>query len=474
MDTGGASPEVTPALRMSTTSGGEKILAGRDVEQLRSSLRGSLLRAADVGYEECRRIFNAMIDRRPGLIVRCVSAGDVLHAVRFAREHEVLVAVRGGGHGVAGKAVCDGGLLIDLSLMKGIRVDPAQRTARAEPGLRLAEFDRETQAFGLATPSGLISNTGIAGLTLGEGLGWLNGKHGLACDNLLSVDLVTADGELVTASATENTDLFWGVRGGSGNFGVVTSFEYRLHPLGPVLGGMIAHPYGKARAFLRAALEASVDGPDELTMKPVLLTFEDGTPAAAVNLCYCGSSDEGERVVQRLRAFSKPVFDSVQPMSYVGLQSMLDAAVPLGHRHYWKSSFAQRPSDEAIEIMVDFMSRKASPMTFAYLMHAHGATVRVTPSETAFAHRTNSYDFAIISQLSDPSADERNVSWTRDFFEAMQPHVKNGVYVNNLGEEGDERVRAAYGPNYDRLVGLKRKYDPTNFFRLNQNIKPSA
>ncbi len=461
-------------LRVSTTSGAEKMLAEKAVEQLRSRLRGSLLRATDAGYDECRRIFNAMIDRRPALIIRCVSAGDVLHAVRFARDHEVLVAVRGGGHGVAGKAVCDGGIVIDLSLMKGIRVDPARQTARAEPGLRLAEFDRETQAFGLATPSGLISNTGIAGLTLGGGLGWLNGKYGLACDNLLSVDLVTADGELITANATENPDLFWGVRGGSGNFGVVTSFEYRLHPVGPVLAGMIAYPYGKARAFLRAALEASADAHDELTMKPVLLTFEDGTPAAAVNLCYCGSSDEGKRVVQRLRSFGQPAFDSVQPMSYVGLQSMLDAAVPLGRRHYWKSSFVRRASDEAIEIMVDFMSRKPSPMTFSYLMHAHGATVRVKPSETALAHRTDAYDFAMISQWSDPAADERNVVWTREFFEAMQAHVENGVYVNNLGDEGEDRVRAAYGPNYDRLVGLKRKYDSTNFFRLNQNIKTSA
>jgi len=461
-------------LPVSTTSGGETILAEEAVGQLRSRLRGSLLRAADAGYDECRRIFNAMIDRRPALIVRCVSAGDVLHAVRFAPEHEALVAVRGGGHGVAGKAVCNGGILIDLSLMKGIRVDPARQTARAEPGLRLAEFDRETQAFGLAMPTGLISNTGIAGLTLGGGLGWLNGRYGLACDNLVSVDLVTADGKLITASATENPDLFWGVRGGSGNFGVVTSFEYRLHPVGPVLGGMVAYPYEDARGFLRAGLDLSADGPDELTMKPVLLTLVDGTPAAAVNLCYCGSLGEGERIVQRLRSFGRPVVDSIQPMSYVGLQSMLDAAVPLGHRHYWKSSFVRRPSDEAIEIMADFMARKASPMTFAYLQHAHGATVRVKPSDTAFAHRADSYDFAIISQWLDPAADEGNVTWTRDFFEAMRPHVEHGVYVNNLGDEGDERVRAAYGPNYDRLVALKRKYDPTNFFRLNHNVKPSA
>jgi FAD/FMN-containing dehydrogenase len=285
---------------------------------------------------------------------------------------------------------------------------------------------------------------------------------------------VTADGELVTASATENTDLFWGMRGGSGNFGVVTSFEYRLHPLGPVLSGMIAYPYEKARAFLRTALECSAEGPDELTMKPVLLTLADGTPAAAVNLCYCGSSDEGERVVRHLRSFGTPVVDSVQPMSYVGVQSMLDAGVPLGNRHYWKSSFVRRPGDEAIEIMVEFMARRPSPMTFSYLMHAHGATTRVKPSDTAFAHRADSYDFAIISQWSDPAADEHNVAWTRDFFEAMEPHVERGVYVNNLGEEGEARVRAAYGPNYNRLVALKRKYDSTNFFRLNQNINPAA
>jgi len=471
MDVDSAGRETIETL-VRTTSGAEKVLARQDVERIGSTLLGSILRPADSGYDRCRRIFNAMIDRRPAMIVRCATAGDVLHAVRFAREHDALVAVRGGGHGVAGKAVCDGGILIDLSLMKGIRVDPASRTVRAEPGVRLVEFDRETQVFGLATPTGLISNTGIAGLTLGGGLGWLNGKYGLACDNVLSVDLVTADGRFLTASATENSDLFWGIRGGSGNFGVVTSFEYRLHPVGPVLSGMIAYAYEDARAFLRTALDVAADSSDELTAKPVLLTLPDSTPAAAVNLCYCGSLERGERLVQRLRSFGTPVFDSVEPRSYVGLQSMLDAAVPLGHRHYWKSSFVKQPSPTAIEIMVDFMARKPSPMTFTYLQHAHGATVRVAPSETAFSHRTESYDFAIISQWPDAADDERNVTWTRDFFEAMRPHVEQGVYVNNLGDEGEERVRAAYGPNYDRLVALKVKYDPTNFFCLNQNIRP--
>jgi FAD/FMN-containing dehydrogenase len=457
-----------------TTSGSETTLSRTDLESLRSVLLGSILRAGDQGYEDSRRIFNAMIDRRPALIVRCASAGDVVHAVRFGREHELLVAVRGGGHGVAGKAVCDGGMLIDLSLMKGIRVDPVRQTVRAGPGIRLAELDRETQVFGFATPTGLISNTGIAGLTLGGGLGWLNGKYGLACDNLLAVDVVTPDGQLLTASAAEHSDLFWGVRGGSGNFGVVTSFEYRLHQVGPVLAGMIAYPYEDGRAFLRAALDFAYDCPDELTTKPVLLTLPDGAPAAAVNLCYCGPVEQGERIICPLRSFGTPIFDSAQPRSYVGLQSMLDAGVPLGNRHYWKSSFVRRPSDGAVEAMVDFMARKASPMTFAYLQHAHGATARVKPSETAFSHRVESFDFAIISQWPDAAADERNVSWTREFFDAMRPHVESGVYVNNLGDEGEERIRAAYGPNYDRLARLKRKYDPTNFFRLNQNIRPAS
>lgn len=461
-------------LRAVTVAGSEKTLSDEAVEKLRSGLRGSVLRPGDVDYDAARQIFNAMIDKRPALIVRCVSAADVLHAVQVARDTDVVVSVRGGGHGVAGKAVCDGGIMIDLSLMKGIRVDPVQRTARAEPGLRLAELDRETQAFGFATPSGIISNTGIAGLTLGGGLGWLNGKHGLACDNLLSVDVVTADGRLLTASATENPDLFWGVRGGGGNFGVVTSFEYRLHPLGPVLGGMIAHPFEKARRFLRFALDVSASAPDELTMKPVLLTLPDGTPAGAVNLCYCGRLSEGEHIVRQLRAFGAPLFDSVQPTSYVAVQSMLDGGAPPGNRHYWKSSFVRQLTDDGVEISVDFMSRKPSPMTFAYLQHAHGATIRVKPSETAFSHRADSYDFAIISQWSDPADDERNVTWTREFFDAMHAEVERGVYVNNLGDEGEERVRAAYGPNYERLVAIKAKYDPTNFFRLNQNIKPPA
>ncbi len=456
-----------------TTTGGETILAKERVDQLGARLRGPLLRATDEGYDECRRIFNAMIDRRPALIVRCLSADDVLHAVRFARDHEALVAVRGGGHGVAGNAVCDGAILIDLSLMKGIRVDPARRIARAEPGLRLAEFDQETQVFGLAAPTGLISNTGIAGLTLGGGVGWLSGLYGLACDNLLSVDIVTADGKLVTASTTENPDLFWGVRGGSGNFGVVTSFEYRLHPVGPVLAGMIAYPYGKAKAFLQAALDVSSNGPDELTMKPVLLTLADGTRAGAANLCYCGQLAEGQRIIRRLRSLGAPLVDSVQPMPYVGVQSMLDAGVPLGNRHYWKSSFVRHPGEQALEVMVDFMARTPSPLTFSYLMRVHGAATRVRPSDTAFAHRANCYDFAIISQWPDAADDERNVAWTRAFFEAMHPHVEQSVYVNNLGEEGDDRVRAAYGPNYDRLAVLKRRYDPTNFFRLNHNVRPA-
>ncbi len=446
-------------------------------ENFWSRLRGELLRPGDEGYEAARKIHNGMIDKRPAMIVRCAGAADVIEAVKFARDNELLVSVRGGGHSIAGKAVSDGALMIDLSRMKGIRVDPARRRVRTEPGLTLGEFDRETQAFGLATTLGVISRTGIAGLTLGGGLGWLMGKHGLACDNLAFVDIVTADGRLLTASATENEELFWGVRGGGGNFGVVTSFEYRLHPVGPVvLGGAVAYPLARAKEVLRFYRQFAGACPDELSTQAGSFTLPDGTPVFAVGGCYCGSPEEGEKVLRPLRTFGQPVADLFGRIPYLQMQSMFDEYFPPGRHNYWKSNFLQTFSDEAIETFSAYVAQTPSPQTFIWFPgeHMHGAASRVGVNETAFAHREHPYNFSIFSVWSDPADTGKNIRWTREFWEAMKPFMAEGVYVNYLEEEGDPRARVAYGPNYERLVTLKNKYDPTNFFRLNANIEPTV
>ena len=452
------------------------------IEQLRNSIRGEVLVPEDDGYNPAREVFNAMINRKPALIARCTSAGDVIACVRLARENHLLVAVRGGAHSVAGKGVCDGGLMIDLSRMKGVRVDPARRTVRAECGLTLGDFDRETQAFGLATTMGVASTTGIAGLTLGGGLGWLMGKYGLACDNLSSVDIVTADGSLHIASASENEDLFWGVRGGGGNFGVVTSLEYRLHEVGPVLGGAVVYPLAKAREVLHFYREFTNACPDELTTHALALTTQAelpgvgvGVPIVAIGGCYCGSLTEGEKILKPLRTFGEPIADIFGPIPYVALQSMFDDPYFLpGRQQYWKSNFLETLSDEAIDTFVNCSVNRSSSMTAVWLEHIHGAVSRVGPSETAFAHRQHPYNFSIFSIWSDPADDEKNITWTRTSWDAMQPFMAAGAYVNYLEEEGDTKARSAYGPNYERLVALKNKYDPTNLFRLNANIVPTV
>lgn len=451
-----------------------KPLEGAVVREFAANLRGELVRPEDDGYDTTRAIFNGMIDERPAMIVRCAGASDVIQGVNFARTHDLLLSVRGGGHSVAGKAVCDGGLMLDLSPMKGIRVDPARRIAQAQPGLTLGEFDHETQAFGLATPLGVVSMTGIAGLTLGGGLGWLNGKHGLACDNLISADVVTADGRLLTASEEENEDLFWGIRGGGGNFGVVTTFEYRLHPVGPMLGGGLRYSAAEARDVLRFYHEFASSCPDELSTAASLGHAPDGSLVVGIAVCYCGPIGTGERVLRPLRAFGSPLEDSIQPMSYRTLQSAPDAGFPFGRQHYWKSSYLKHLSDEAIEVMVRFVTEMPSPSSGVGLQQMHGAASRVDPAATAFPHRDERYDFLILSQWADLTDLEENIRWTRKFFEAMQPFLEKGVYVNNLGEEGEDRVKEAYGDHYERLAALKDKYDPTNLFRLNQNVKPAA
>ena len=447
------------------------------VEPFRASLRGELLLPGDDSYETARKVWNGMVDKRPALIARCTGAADVIHCVRFAREHDLLVSVRGGGHNYAGVAVCDDGLMIDLSPMKGIRVDPVQRTARAQPGLRLGEFDRETQAFGLATTLGINGDTGIAGLTLGGGYGWLAGKHGLACDNLLSVDVVTADGQLHTASSNENEDLFWGVRGAGSNLGIVTSFDYQLHPVGPVLGGMLCYPLNKGEEVLRFFDEFSSSAPDEVSTAAFALTLPDGTPVIAIVLCYCGPPDQGEKVLKPLRAFSSPVADLISVRPYVEMQSLLDDPWPPGRLYYIKSSIVRRLSEAAIDTLLGYARAMPTPLSAVGFQQLHGAACRVDTGDTAFPHRYDHYALYVHPASDDPADSERIIEWARECWQAMQPHVERAVYVNALEEpreEVEQRVGEAYGSNYERLVRIKTKYDPMNFFNQNQNIKPTA
>lgn len=449
------------------------MIAESTVKRLRSSLRGQSFCPGEPGYEEARTVPNAMIDRRPAVIARCAGAADVIACVRVAREHDILVSVRGGGHSIAGKAVCDGGLMIDMSAMKGIHVNPANRTVRAQTGLKLGEFDRETQAFGLATTQGVVPTVGIAGLTLGGGWGNLHAKFGLAIDNVIAADVVTADGRLLTANASENEDLFWGIRGGSGNFGVVTSLEYRLHEVGPVYGGAIFFPAAKAREIMPLWRDFCEQSPDELVNQATSINLE-GTPCFGFAACYCGAPANGEKVLQPLRKFAKPVADMLGPMTYLQIQSMFEPFFPPGRLVYTKSNFLRNLSDETIEALSRYVGKSPSPYTFApFVEHWHGAATRVLPGATAFPHRQHPWNFFAWSIWTDPSETEKNVRWTRECWEGLKPFLIAGAYGNYVTDESDAVAREAYGSNYDRLVALKNKYDPTNFFRMNHNIRPS-
>jgi FAD binding domain/Berberine and berberine like len=443
-------------------------------QELGSGLRGEMVFPGDRGYDTVRAVFNGMIDRRPLAVIRCVDASDVVRCITFARRHDLPLSVRGGGHSVAGNAVRDGAVMVDLSGMKALQVDPGTQTVRAEPGLTLGEFDRTTQAFGLATTLGVVSTTGIAGLTLGGGLGWLNGRHGLACDNLISAEVATADGQLLRASAHQNEDLFWSIRGGGGNFGVVTSFEYQLHPVDLVLAGVLSYPLSMAPRVLRFYDDFAKAAPDELSTAASLGLTPAGGPTVSIAVCYCGPIDEGERVLRPLRRFQVPVDDGIQPMPYGVLQGARDEGFPFGRLHYWKSGWLRDVTDGAIETLLQFVSQMPSSASSVGLQQLHGAASRVAPSATAFPHRAEQYDFLILSQWSEATDSVRNVQWTRALFEAMQPHLEESVYVNNLGDEGPGRVQAAYGENYSRLAAMKRAYDPGNLFRANQNIDPST
>ena len=462
--------------RIMTIGGAERVLNGAVVDKLASELRGVLIAIDDPDYDAARKVWNGLVGKRPALIARCTGTADVIACVRFAREHDLLISVRGGGHSAAGRGVCEKGLMIDLSLMKGIRVDPTRRAARAEPGLRLGEFDRETQAFGLATTLGVASDTGIAGLTLGGGYGWLDGKYGLACDNVLSVDMITAEGQLVTASAEENADLFWGIRGAGANFGVVTSFKYQLHPVGPVVGGVVLYPLTQGRETLRFFHEFSATCPDEVSTVGLLLSSPDGVPAVGIAACYTGPVDEGERILKPLRTFGSPIADLIAVRRYTEMQSLFDQNWVPGQLNYWKTSLMRAPSDAAIEALLEYAQKRPTPSSVIYFQQAHGAASRVKPTDTAFAHRFDHYDSGPWAIWQDRADTDRCIRWARECWESLRPCYEPSAYVNAVDDaisDDDERVKSAYGSNFERLTLLKNQYDPTNLFRLNANIRPT-
>jgi FAD/FMN-containing dehydrogenase len=459
------------------TVDGARIALGDDaVDSLRKQLRGDLIRSLDDPYETTRRVWNGNIDRRPALIARCAGVADVQRMVDFARTHALRVSVRGGGHSAPGYGTNDGGLVIDLSPMKGIRVNPVSRTAQAQGGVLWRDLDHETQAFGLATTGGTVSNTGIAGLTLGGGLGWLMGKYGLTVDNLITADVVTADGQFRSASLTEDKDLFWALRGGGGNFGVVTSFEYRLHPVTTVLGGLVIHPLDQARDVLGFYRDFCAGLPDEAEAYAGLLTSPEGKPVAALILGYNGSIADGERVLAPARRFGRPVADLVGPMPYVARQRMLDEPNAVhGLHRYWRSAFTERITNELIDALVDGAARFSSPLSALIFFYMHGAATRVQPVETAFAARRPTWDFDAIGQWTDGAESAKHVAWVRALWDRLEPHLEGSAYVNHLAEDDrPEKVRASFGENYRRLRELKKVYDPGNLFRVNANIPPAS
>ncbi len=461
------------------------------LQELQAGFRGRLLRPGDPGYDQARQVYNGMFDRRPALIARCRATADVIDAVNFARETDLLIAVRGGGHNVAGNSMCDGGIVIDLAEMSAVHVDRKNQTVRAQGGATWGDMDRETQAFGLATPGGIVSTTGIAGLTLNGGLGWLRSKHGLSCDNLVSAEVVTASGELVTASATENADLFWALRGGGGNFGVVTSFEFKAHPVGPIVAAAIPfYPMKDAAGIIRQWREFAESAPEEISTACVMWTMPNvealppeirGQAVCITAGVYAGPADLGEAALKPLRGFAPLLFDMSGQMPFRGVNSSFDPFFPKDGtiRSYWKSVYADQLSDAAIDICVDRMMNRTSSYALMNIPHFGNAVRRVKPDETAFATRTSPYMISIDANWTDPSDDgKRHIAWARDCWDRLQPHSTGAQYLSFSGFEestnAENVVKSAYGTNYDRLAQIKAKYDPDNIFRMNQNIKPQA
>jgi FAD/FMN-containing dehydrogenase len=470
------------SLQVVGRNGGTVSLEADEVQAFRSELRGSLLLASDPGYDEARVLWNGMIDRRPAAIVRCLGVADVIRTVNLARDHRLLLAVHAGGHSIAGKSTCDGGVVLDVSLMRDVRIDPRSRTARVAAGALLGDLDHEAQAFGLAVPTGVNSTTGIAGLTLGGGTGWLTRKHGLSIDNLISADVVTAKGELVRASETEEPDLFWGIRGGGGNLGVATSFEFQLHPVGPqVLAGFIIHRLADAGQVLRHYRSFIAEAPEELSCwaairkappLPFLPAEFHGTDILLMVTMYLGDMEEGAKVLKPMREFGKPIADVVGPTRFVDWQKAFDPLLTPGARNYWKSHNFTSLSDGLIETLIAAGKDLPSPLCELFLAHFAGAANRVAPTATAYPHRDMSFLVNAHIRWEDPAQDEVCVAWGRKFLDAAGKFATGGVYLNFLSE-GEDRVRAAYGVNYDRLVELKNRYDPENIFRSNINVPPT-
>ncbi|MFC0396877.1 FAD-binding oxidoreductase [Paraburkholderia rhizosphaerae] len=442
------------------------------ISAFRGEFKGQALLPGDAGYEAARTIWNASIDKHPGLIARCTSASDVIRAVNFARANDLLVAVKSGGHNVAGRSLCDDGLVIDLSQMKHVSVDAETRTVYVQGGALLADIDRQTHLHGLAVPTGVVSGTGIAGLTLGGGVGFLVRKYGMTIDNLLSCEVVTANGDLVTASADSNADLFWGLRGGGGNFGIVTSFVFRAHPVKTVLSGLLLYPRADAREVLRHYRDFMKTAPEELTAYGALLSTPDGVPVVGMIVCYCGDVAEGERVLAPIRQFGTPVLDGIEPMPFPVMQSLIEQSFPDKSYNYWKSTFVKAIDDDTIDLLIEHAARTTSPLTSVIIEYYAGAPTRVEPTQTAFAHRAPQYNINLTAQWLDAAETDQHIGWTRALFDALRPQSTGAYLPNFFSDEVPDQAKVAFGANYARLAALKTKYDPTNFFSLNQNIKP--
>ncbi len=447
---------------------------GEALEALAAAFSGTILQPGDEGYDDARRVHNGLIDRRPAIIARCAGTADIQDAVKLARASGLEISVRGGGHNVAGRAVAEGGLMIDLSPMRGIHVDPTAQTARAQGGVLWSELNREAHAHGLAVTGGAISSTGIAGFTLGGGLGWLMAKHGLGADNLIGVELVTADGEVLNVSDDTHPDLMWALRGGGGNFGIAASLVYRMHPLKMVAGGLIAHPIDAAGDMLRFYRDAVADCTDDLTVFAAVVHAPDGSgmKLAAMVVFHTGDPAEAERDIAPFTSWGSPAVVDVGPMPYPVINTLLDAAYPKGALNYWLSSFTTGMPDGLIDTVVERFASVPSPMTAILFEHFHGAVTRVGPTETAVPHREEGWNLLLPSEWMDPADTEANIAWTKDSFAALSEHFRGGRWLNYLGDDQDDAISAAYGPNYDRLVEVKRRYDPENVFHLNHNIVP--